>query len=114
MRSRGELEYSRDPHFYPLFWPISFVYTPANIVKGIVHAIVARDADPNWYKAAWAFYSRLSAMVKVSKSSIVLYRATLIAVPIMTDGRTDGDSLAIERSFLREEISAAVGYIEIS
>jgi hypothetical protein len=53
-------------------------------------------------------------MVKVSKSSIVLYRATLIAVPIMTDGRTDGDSLAIERSFLREEISAAVGYIEIS
>jgi len=34
--------------------------------------------------------------------------------PIMTDGRTDGDSLAIERSFLREEISAAVGYIEIS
>lgn len=81
--SRGELEYGRDPHFCPLFWAISFVYTPANIVKGIVRTGVARDADPNWYKAARSILLTLGhgKSIEVKYRSALWYRAAPIIVP---------------------------------
>lgn len=65
------LEYGRDPHFYSLFWPISFVYTTVDIVKGIMCAVWRAIPPIPIGTRLRQHLLALSAMVKVSKSSIV-------------------------------------------